>query len=75
VVWEEFPPSDITMCFLIFVESWWHDPDLRIFFRDCMRLVLLKWEKPVCFRTWCNQASKSSSIFSVRTAFHRRQIF
>ena len=31
--------------------------------------------KPRCFRTGCIQASKSSSIFSVRTALHRRQFF
>ena len=36
------PPSHITLCNLIFVESWWHDPDLRIFPRDCRRLVPLQ---------------------------------
>ncbi len=44
--------------------------------RFCLRRRNLKrWEKPRCFRTGCIQASKSSSIFSVRTALHRRQFF
>ena len=44
--------------------------------RFCLRRRNLKrWEKPLCFRTGCIQASKSSSIFPVRTALHRRQIF
>jgi len=44
--------------------------------RFCLRRRNLKrWEKPRCFRTGCIQASKSSSIFSVRTAHHRRQFF
>ena len=42
--------------------------------RFCLRRRnLRRWEKPLCFRTGCIQASKSSSIFSVRTALHRRQ--
>ena len=42
--------------------------------RFCLRRRNLKrWEKPRCFRTGCIQASKSSSIFSVRTALHRRK--
>ena len=32
-----------------------------------------KLEKPLCFRTGCIQASKRSSIFSVRTALHHRR--
>jgi hypothetical protein len=42
--------------------------------RFCLRRRNLRsWEKPLCFRTGCIQASKRSSIFSVRTALHRRQ--
>ena len=42
--------------------------------RFCLRRRNLKrWEKSRCFRTGCIQASKSSSIFSVRTALHHRQ--
>ena len=41
--------------------------------RFCLRRRNLRsWEK-LCFRTGCIQANKRSSIFSVRTALHRRQ--
>ncbi len=44
--------------------------------RFCLRRRNLKrWEKPLCFRTGFIQASKSFSIFSVRTALHRRHFF
>ena len=42
--------------------------------RFCLRRRNLKRrEKLLCCRTGCIQASKSSSIFSVRTALHHRQ--
>ena len=42
--------------------------------RFCLRRRNLRsWEKPLCFRTGCIQASKRSSIFSVRTALHHRR--
>ena len=44
--------------------------------RFCLRTRNLKrWEKPLCFRTGCIQASKSSLIFLVCTALHRHQFF